>query len=345
MKRIDISTLMIVDLLVCVIFNGLLVIILFIRSAQVSAADAQSAQTERDAAVHEARAMQEQVDPLRRENSKLRNKAEAAAQAAAQARSEADEATKIATDMVNLVGNYERITERLENEKHAAETRARKQKEEAQRLSGLLVEPIDVVVVIDVSASQEDEIKTLVETVSYIGDLLPEVAPEVRIGVIAYRETIVGTFELCSIGSGNGNSERLSQFLAGLKAVNGTADVASAHRAGRAMLDRHFLLDRRQVLCWIADVGPYELRNLEQRDTAEIVVERTLITETLNWARRSKERRFVSLYSGISTDRLHQETVAFAKELAKAGNGIYSDNAAELIKTLLMATLAEKGQD
>jgi hypothetical protein len=198
-----------------------------------------------------------------------------------------------------------------------------------------VVQELDLVFVIDTTASMTPVLNQLARSMASLVRILERLVPSVRIGVVAYRDydaepPLLRTLPLT--GTREALDEILS-FVASLRASRvSSGDIQEAVYLGIATATAlSFRPSARQALVVIGDAATHYW---EQAECLEYV--RHFVAESPK--RRTLSALFTttpsSLYAG-NVDR------AFFVKLAEAGSGNFTDHAASMTESVLLSVLVE----
>lgn len=218
----------------------------------------------------------------------------------------------------------------------AAQLEAKVERERREQAESKLREgtPIELVVLLDVSASMSAAIEELKLALKDLAGLLPRVT-RLKIGVIAYREKIVAEFpltEMVAADKDGGESLRqFSEFLDTLAPVNGYAAVDLAFQRGFGMLDASPDKASRQVLALLADAASGEMNHHQPGDDGR------LVNQSRTWLEQpGRDRRGVALYAGLPG----APAEAFFKELGEVDRMTFSDRSAAMLPAIFTAAFS-----
>jgi len=197
--------------------------------------------------------------------------------------------------------------------------------------------PVDVVFLIDVSASMTAQIESVQSAVVQIGKLFPR-ATKIRVGVVVFQPA--GQYmedRLRALDVDDASSlDRLTRFLRSIETVGGRVDVLGAINKGIAMFASSPNEDARQVLVLVSDAAPGE-------SAVAGSVANDLVVDTLKqWkSDLQQDRRFLSLYGHPVQNAVRQ----IYKTIAEKTDSYFGDNPAKTFEVLFEAIYSPKQKD
>lgn len=197
-----------------------------------------------------------------------------------------------------------------------------------------VLEALDLVFVIDASGSMTRAIRELRLSLRGIVRVLERLVPSLRVGFVAYRDYDVGSWVVRPLPL-TPTASRLDQVLAfasSIKAARvGGSTVTEALAAGleRAMRMR-FRADAKQTLIVIGDAAAHP----SEQAKALALARRFAAGNPL----RSVSTLFVNTLSYMRYGRGDRR---FFAELARAGNGTFSDHRGEMMESILLSVIEE----
>lgn len=174
---------------------------------------------------------------------------------------------------------------------------------------------LQLVVAVDTTGSMEKPLGHLKETIHTIAKVLPNIAPDFSIGIVAYRQgkneqRTTQEFPFKKIfpseKDGGQSLKDLSDFMKSLKPEDGLAPVEIAVDKSLKMLSGHY--PGVQAFMLLGDVGPYE-DSLEapglffEGSALEIEMEDRIISKLKRWAQGSERRKVLSVFSGTEPEK------------------------------------------
>lgn len=277
--------------------------------------------------------------------------------------------------MINPEGSQDQLEQKLEQaEKMVIEQseklsqakferdNAREQLEQltselAKHEESVQAQGLELVIAVDVSGSMGQALGHLVETITTISKTMPIISPDYRVGVVAYRDgpndsKPYDDFPLLQIQperkDGGNSFNRISSFLQGLKASNGSAPIGLAVDKAIDMMSSSQEYDGYQVFLLLGDVGPYE-NNLNDMwfSQAKKRHEKEITNKIASWVQATEKRRVISMFSGTTPDPSWQreyhvnyrESLRFFKEVATASGQPenFTQNPGKMLAYLLNA--------
>lgn len=241
--------------------------------------------------------------------------------------------------------------------------KAREQLEEITKAltdieSAIQSQGLELIVVVDVSGSMSDALGHLEETIRTISKVLPKVAPEFRIGVVAYAISDkvpngLQVFPAQQIFPEHKDGGR------SLAMINSFIDKLV--RGGLAPVDRAFLtaldmseqsasqFEGSQTIMLLGDVGPYESPNGDwtRVEQYERQAERQLLQQISRWVGDRDKRSIISLYSGKPVNNRSsgkdQASYNFFRQVAVAADQPknFTQNPGKMLAYLLTAIVKE----
>lgn len=197
-----------------------------------------------------------------------------------------------------------------------------------------VIEAIDLIFVIDTTASMTPVIRELALSMRSIVRILERLVPSVRIGIAAYKDRDTGlapviTFPLTATDP---YLARIVAFVESLDAspVGSRTLEEDLHLGLEAATLMRLRPDARQVLVVIGDAAAHRVYQSEALARAEHFVR--------NHELRSISTLFVTTPSSLSAG---QRARPFFQALARAGNGTFNDHTGSLIESVLLSVLID----
>lgn len=197
-----------------------------------------------------------------------------------------------------------------------------------------VIEAIDLIFVIDTTASMTPVIRELAFSLRSIVRILERLVPSVRIGVAAYKDRDTGLAPVISLPltTTTPHLPRIISFVESLNAAAvGSRTIEEDMHLGleSAMLMR-LRPDARQALVVIGDAA----------------VHKYLQEETLyrvrNFVNKNEERTVSSLFVTTPSSLSHgQRARPYFQQVARAGKGTFNDHTGSLIEGILLSVLVE----
>lgn len=213
------------------------------------------------------------------------------------------------------------------------------------------VQTMELVVVVDASGSMERVLGDLRQALFGVARKLSPVAKELRVGVVAYRAQPV-VFPLTTIrrveDDGGASLNALSAWMEqNLRHEGSPVDVKAAVASGVAMLRPAAGTGAQQALVLLGDVGPYESGDQVSRDARAIGDEAEILRLVGELTADSTTTSVVTVFTrdpgsvGQPLTEIDQYTIAFFEAMAAlaGARGSYTDDADDVLTTLLLATL------
>lgn len=307
------------------------------RKARMAALDS------RDQAIERAREAIQRADRADIEAQEKIAKAEAIAQTAvSESRQRADRAERIAQEKIVEA-------ETLAQAAAATAENARRQSkvDRAALARAVTTIGLDVVFIIDVSKSWEVQQTQVLETINLLSDVMPDLAAEVRFGVIGFREAVAYEYPLSQVFPteiDNGQSKaRLSRFIETMAADGARVDIELAIDRGLGFMGNRVTDGRIQLLIVVGDVGMEEKSGDDVLDHFEIEAAKTLFARVGRWASNNPEnRRVLTLYMGEKSNPVTDGETFFRFVAEKCGKqGHYSDNPSRLVIDAVRAAIPQ----
>jgi hypothetical protein len=197
-----------------------------------------------------------------------------------------------------------------------------------------VLEALDLIFVIDTTASMGPVIGELAVSLRSIVRILERLVPSVRIGVVDYRDRYIRTPPIVSfpLTSTARELERILAFVDRLRASPaGSPNVEhDVHLAIEAASLMSFRPDARQVVIVIADAEALPAYYAEA------------VHRVRQFARGHPDRTVSALFvSTPSSRRFGDRARAFFQELALAGQGSFHDHAGSMIESVLLSVLVD----
>jgi hypothetical protein len=197
-----------------------------------------------------------------------------------------------------------------------------------------VIEAIDLMFVIDTTASMTPVIRELAVSMRSIVRILQRLVPSVRIGVAAYKDRDTGlppvvTFPLTPTDP---HLPRIIGFVESLDAspVGSRTLEEDVHLGLEAATLMHWRPDARQVLVVIGDAAAHAEYQNETFWRAQHFAEESEL--------RTVSTLFVTTPSSLSAG---QRARPYFQALAKAANGTFNDHTGSMIESVLLSVLVD----
>ena len=197
-----------------------------------------------------------------------------------------------------------------------------------------VIEAIDLVFVIDTSASMTPVIRELAVSIRSVVRILERLVPSVRIGVSAYKDHDIPVPPVITFP--------LTPADPHLPRIVGFMDSMEASPIGSRTLDEdvHLGLEAATLMHWRADakqvmvlIGDAEAHPENENET---------LWRIRNWVQGNKLRSFSALFvttpSSLSAGNIARHHF---QAYAKAGDGTFSDHTGSMIESVLLSVLVE----
>jgi hypothetical protein len=201
---------------------------------------------------------------------------------------------------------------------------------------GRVIEALDLIFVIDTTASMTPIIGDLAVSLRGIVRVLERLVPSVRIGVSAYKDHDTGLAPVITLPmtAADAHLDRIVRFLEEMQAstVGSRTIPEDVHLGLEAAMLFELRPQARQAMILIGDATVHE----------------PLIEETVERVRRyvagQKRRTVSSLFTSTPSSRANGEALPrqFFQAVARAGGGTYNDHTGGMTESILLAVLAEE---
>lgn len=198
-----------------------------------------------------------------------------------------------------------------------------------------VIEAIDLVFVIDTTASMTPVIRDLAVSMRSVVRILQRLVPSVRIGISAYKDHDIPfppviTFPLTPTDP---HLPRIIGFLDSLDAspIGSRSLDEDVHRGLEAATLMHWRPDAKQVMVLIGDA---EAHPENQNET---------FWRVRNFVQGNKLRSFSALFV-TTPSSLSEGNIArlYFQAIAKAGNGTFNDHTGSMIESVLLSVLMKE---
>ena len=250
---------------------------------------------------------------------------------------------------------------KAEAEREAAREQLQEVVEELAKLEqAVKAQGLEVAIAVDTSGSMGEALTHLLETITTISTVMPRIAPEFRIGIVAYCKEQEGGQALqiypmrqvvASSQDGGQSVRSLLSFTGSLAPKAGIAPVPEALRSAMGMMSPPNSFGGYQILFVLGDTGPFETtvnqRDVEMVEPHEIQTASQLTAEVARWVAASNRRRIVSLFSGAGQAQYPAKQQAsrefFARLAADAGQPEnFAEHPGKMLAYLLTAIVPER---
>lgn len=226
----------------------------------------------------------------------------------------------------------------LRQEADAADGRAgsdsRRIAELQAQIEQQIIKELDLVFVIDTTASMTQVIRQLRESMAGIVRILERLVPSLRVGVVSYRDRelpgrVVESIQLTPTDT---SLDRIQRFVGGLRAsrVGGNTVHEDVDKGLEEALSMRFRPDAKLTIIVIGDAAAHRP---EQAYTLRIANR-----FHNSGARRTISTLFVPTRSFLAGGRGGRK---FFQDLAQAGGGTYNQHSGQLIEGVLLSVLEE----
>jgi hypothetical protein len=203
----------------------------------------------------------------------------------------------------------------------------------ADDTKGRVVDALDLIFVIDSTASMTPVIGDLASSLASVVRVLERMVPSIRIGVAAYNDRDTGQVPVAVLPptSANQHLDRVVDFLARLQAstIGSRTIEEDVHLGLEAATLMQLRPEVRQSFVLIGDAS----------------VHLPLVDETIyrvrNFVAGHKNRTVSALYISTPSSRSHNENIpmTFFRALAEAGKGTYTDHTGSMMESVLLSVL------
>jgi von Willebrand factor type A domain len=203
----------------------------------------------------------------------------------------------------------------------------------ADNTKGRVVDALDLIFVIDTTASMTPVIGDLALSLSSVVRVLERMVPSIRIGIAAYNDRDTGQVPVVILPptSANEHLDRVLAFLERLQAssVGSRTIEEDVHLGFEAAMLMKLRPEVRQTFVLIGDAS----------------VHLQLVDGTLygirNFVAGHKQRTVSALYVSTPSSISHGENIpiAFFQAVAEAGKGTYTDHTGSMMESVLLSVL------
>ncbi|MDX1710746.1 MAG: VWA domain-containing protein [Rhodovibrionaceae bacterium] len=194
----------------------------------------------------------------------------------------------------------------------------------------IAIEDLDLVIVMDVTASMRDELADIRANLASIARILNRLSPELRMGFVAYRDRdappILSTFDLRAMS--NRNLSAILGFVGGLEARGGGDKPEPLDQALQAAVEMQWRENAKGRIIVIGD-APAHRRNWEEAQRLA-----SAFRASAAGADPAFDRRVSTIVTGGG-----RPTQRFFQDLASAGGGDASAHRGAMIESVLLTIL------
>jgi von Willebrand factor type A domain len=206
----------------------------------------------------------------------------------------------------------------------------------ADDTKGRVVDALDLIFVIDSTASMTPVIADLASSLASVVRVLERMVPSIRIGVAAYNDRDTGQVPVAILPptSANEHLDRVIAFLDRLQAstIGSRTIEEDVHLGIEAATLMKLRPEVRQTLVLIGDAS----------------VHLPLVDETIyrvrNFVAKHKHRTVSAMYISTPSSRSHNENIpmTFFRAIAEAGKGTYTDHTGSMMESVLLSVLTRE---
>jgi von Willebrand factor type A domain len=203
----------------------------------------------------------------------------------------------------------------------------------ADDTKGRVIDALDLIFVIDSTASMTPVIGDLASSLASVVRVLERMVPSIRIGVAAYNDRDTGQVPVVVLPptSANEHLDRVIAFLAQIRAstIGSRTIEEDVHLGLEAATLMKLRPEVRQSFVLIGDAS----------------VHLPLVAETIyrvrNFVAGHKNRTVSALYVSTPSSRSHNENIpmTFFRAVAEAGKGTYTDHTGSMMESVLLSVL------
>lgn len=250
---------------------------------------------------------------------------------AAETRAEAD---RLSAQLAGLAAQTAKLQQDAAAEADTAEQARREAEKLSIKASKRVIEALDLVFVVDSTASMTDAIDELSESMQGLTRILERLVPSLRIGIVAYRDYDVGPWVTRKIGltstsSGLGQILDFAQSL-GPPDTGGTSVSEAVYAGLQEAFAMPFRPGAKQVLIVMGDAAAH---SYEQGQTLALI--RSFVTGAPD---RSLSTLFVETAAYYRWGEGDKE---FFEEMARVGDGTFHQRAGSMTEVVLQSVLAD----
>jgi hypothetical protein len=195
------------------------------------------------------------------------------------------------------------------------------------------IDALDLVFVIDTTASMGPVIANLALSLTSIVRVLERMVPSIRIGVAAYNDRDTGQVPVVTLPptSANQHLDRVLAFIERLSASTvGSRTIEEDVQLGlEVAMEMNLRPNVRQTFVLIGDASAHQH-----------LVDQTLI-RVRNFVSREKNRTISALYISTPSSRANGEhdPMTFFQAVAQAGKGTYTSHTGSMMESVLLSVL------
>lgn len=266
------------------------------------------------------------IQAVRVQTEAVTSELEALEQAGAAARKQAEEASMEAA----------RLTSRAEALERSRPDQPQPQQNAAAE-DERVIDALDLIFVIDTTASMRPVIRDLAVSLRGIVRILERLVPSVRIGVVAYKDRDSGLAPVISfpLTPTDPHFSRIVDFVERLQAAVASSRTIEedVHLGLEAATQMPFRAKARQSLVVIGDASVHE-------PLREVTIQRVA-----NFVRGRSARTVSSLFTSTPSSQSRGERARpFFQALATAGKGSFNDHAGSMTESILLSVLVDQSK-
>jgi hypothetical protein len=245
-------------------------------------------------------------------------------------RAEAESAEAEAVDVLQSAASLEQAA--AEQQRQARQSKAREERQ--GDIETPLIEAIDLIFVIDTTASMEPVLREVARSLRGIVRVLEAMVPSVRIGVVAYRDRDTGLPPITTLPP-TPTDQRLAQIIAFVESL-------ASSPVGSRTVDEDVYLGltsatslplRTEAKQAIIVIGDAEAHPHEQAQA---------LFRAQTFVRGHDNRSISTLFVTTPSSLMHGNVArAFFVALANAGGGAFNDHAGSMIEGVLLSVFVE----
>ena len=262
------------------------------------------------------------IQAVRVQTEAVTSELEALEQAGAAARKQAEEVSMEAARLTSRAEALERSRPDQPQPNAAAEDEQ-------------VIDALDLIFVIDTTASMRPVIRDLAVSLRGIVRILERLVPSVRIGVVAYKDRDSGLAPVIAfpLTPTNPQLSRIVDFVERLQAAVASSRTIEedVHLGLEAAIQMPFRAKARQSLVVVGDAAVHD-------PLREVTIQRVA-----NFVRGRPERTVSSLFTSTPSSKSRGERARpFFRALATAGKGSFNDHAGSMTESILLSVLVDK---